>query len=153
MISFGRIAGAAKTLEEYLAANPKESLQPWIRLLHIYQRNGMRGEFEALSLKLNRNFNVEIMRWDDGGSVPSGELELVPLEPVEPAKVMTLEAIPRLCDQIVALWGTAACVDFLEKLLRDNRGGERIGFPLPVVEEILLLTEVMAAREADGQLD
>lgn len=150
MISFGRVAGAAKTLEEYLAANPKESLRPWIRLLHIYQCNGMRSEFEALSLKLNRNFNVEIMRWDDGSNVPSGKLELLPLEP---AKVMALEAIPRLCDQVVALWGTRACVDFLERLLRDNRDGARIGFPLPVVEEILFLTELMAAREADCQLD
>jgi len=52
MLSFGRVSGAAKTLEEYLAALPQESVRPWIRLLQIYQRNGMRDEFEALTLKL-----------------------------------------------------------------------------------------------------
>jgi alkylation response protein AidB-like acyl-CoA dehydrogenase len=48
MLSFGRVSGAARTLEEYVAALPQESARPWIRLLHLYRRNGMRKEFEAL---------------------------------------------------------------------------------------------------------
>ncbi len=148
MLSFGRVSGAAKTLEEYLAALPQESVRPWIRLLQIYQRNGMRDEFEALTLKLNRNFNVEIMRWDGGDS--RKELQLLPLD-TQQAKAMTLEDIPRIRDQIIALWGRPECPGYLEKLLRDNRDGQRSGFTLPVVEEILFLIDIVATREAAQQ--
>jgi hypothetical protein len=145
MLSFGRVTGAARTLEEYLAALPQESLRPWIRLLQIYERNGMRKEFEALTLKLNRNFNVEVIRWS--GEEPSEELELLPVEGV-PGKAVTLEAIPRIRDQIISLWGRPECSDYLEKLLRDNRDGQRSGFTLPIVEEMLFLIDLSGAREA-----
>lgn len=145
MLSFGRVNGAARTLEEYIAALPQESARPWIRLLHLYQRNGMRKEFEALTVKLNRNFNVEILAWDNETS--SGELELVPLAGAA-AKAHTLEDIPRLRDEIVALWGKPECIGYLENLLRDNRQGKRKGFPLAVAEEILFLIDLAAAHES-----
>ena len=53
-----------------------------------------------------------------------------------------------VCDRIVALWGRPECSDYLRQLLRDNRAGERGGFTLPVVQEILLLIDLMADREA-----
>jgi pilus assembly protein FimV len=61
---------------------------------------------------------------------------------------MTLEEIPRIRDQIISLWGKPGCADYLEKLLRDNRDGQRRGFSLPVVEEVLFLIDLAAAREA-----
>lgn len=145
MLSFGRVSGAARTLEEYVAALPQESARPWIRLLHLYRRNGMRKEFEALTVKLNRNFNVEVLAWETGKA--SGELELVPLAGA-PAKAETLEDIPRLRDEIIALWGKPECHGYLEKLLRDNRQGKRKGFPLAVAEELLFLIDLAAARDA-----
>jgi MYXO-CTERM domain-containing protein len=144
MLSFGRVSGAARTLEEYIAALPQESARPWIRLLHLYQRNGMRQEFEALTVKLNRNFNVEILAWEEERR--SGELELEPIAGI-PAKAETLADIPRLRDDIVALWGKPECRDYLENLLRDNRQGKRKGFPLAIAEEILFLIDLAAARE------
>jgi pilus assembly protein FimV len=146
MLTFGRVTGAARTLEEYLAALPQESLRPWIRLLQIYERNGMRKEFEALTLKLNRNFNVEVIRWS-GGEEANEELELLPVEGV-PGKATTLEEIPRIRDQIISLWGRPECPGYLEKLLRDNRDGQRSGFSLPIVEEVLFLIDLSGAREA-----
>ncbi len=145
MLSFGRVNGAARTLEEYIAALPQESARPWIRLLDLYQRNGMRKEFEALTVKLNRNFNVEILAWDN--ETRSGELELIPLAGAA-AKAHTLEDIPRLRDEIVALWGKPECLGYLENLLRDNRQGKRKGFPLAVAEEILFLIDLAAAHES-----
>ncbi len=145
MLSFGRVTGAAKTLQEYVTANPQEALRPWIRLLQIYQDNGMREEFEAMALKLNRNFNVEIIRWQ--GDEPRKELELLPLGTAQQAAV-TLEQIPHIRARIVALWGSADCGAYLEQLLRDNRDGQRSGFALPVVEEVLFLIDLLAAREA-----
>lgn len=134
MLSFGRVHGAAQALQEYIEANPKAALQPWIRLLEIYRENGMRAEFESLAANLHQNFNVEIVHWDNA----------VPGERVE----MTLELLPHIRDQIDALWGRPECVEYLQKLLHDNRDGQRTGFALPVVKEILVLIDLMVAEKA-----
>jgi hypothetical protein len=134
MLSFGRVNGAAQTLQEFIEANPKAALQPWMRLLDIYRDSGMRAEFDALATNLNQNFNVEIVHWD----------KAAPGERVE----MSLELLPHIRDQIDALWGNPECFDYLQQLLRDNRNGERTGFSLPVVKEILLLIDLMVAEKA-----
>jgi hypothetical protein len=134
MLSFGRVDGAAQTLQEYLEVNPKAALQPWMRLLDIYRANGMRADFEAVATNLNHNFNVEVVHWDDAA----------PGERVE----MSLELMPHVRDQIDALWGKPECFDYLQQLLRDNRDGGRTGFTLPVVKEILLLIDLMVAEKA-----
>ena len=43
---------------------------------------------------------------------------------------------------VCELWSTGDVVGYLYQLLRDNRGGKRVGFALPVVEEILFLVEL-----------
>jgi hypothetical protein len=134
MLSFGRVKGAAQALQEYIQANPREALQPWIRLLEIYRGNGMRSEFESLATNLNQNFNVEIVHWDN--ATPGERLE------------MTLELLPHIRDQIDALWGSPECFEYLQKLLHDNREGQRNGFALPVVKEILVLIDLMVAEKA-----
>lgn len=138
MLSFGRLQGAAQTLQEYIEANPKEALQPWMKLLDIYREGGMRSEFDTLAGKLHGNFNVEVQQWN--GSSPPLPVDSVP-------RVMRLEELPHICEHITATWGTQECLDYLHQLLRDNRGGERIGFTLPVVQEILLLIDIMTNRE------
>lgn len=50
-------------------------------------------------------------------------------------------AFPRIHDQIRSLWGTAACEDYLDKLVFDERG-DRAGFPPPVLEAILILQRI-----------
>ena len=139
MLSFGRVQGAAETLREYIEANPREALQPWIKLLDIYRQGDMPDEFAAMAERLNQHFNVEIQQWD--GRPPPPKRDNV-------IRVSTLEALPHVCERIVALWGTPECSDYLRQLLRDNRAGERGGFTLPVVQEILLLIDLMADREA-----
>lgn len=48
---------------------------------------------------------------------------------------------PRIHEQLGALWGTAACEDYLDKLIFDERG-DRTGFPPPVLEAILILQRI-----------
>lgn len=141
MLSFGRMQGAAQTLQEYIDANPNEALQPWVKLLDIYRSAEMRGEFETLAKRFNHNFNVEVQPWDPSVVKPSTDEAAV-------QKAYSLEDIPHIRDQITSLWGQPACLDYLHQLLHDNRGGQRSGFTLPVVQEILLLIDVLAAREA-----
>jgi hypothetical protein len=144
MLSFGRLEGAAQTLQEYIEANPKEALLPWMKLLEIYRKGDMHAEFDDLAGKLNRNFNVEVQRWNNEAPRP------VPADENQMAKALCLEELPHIIEQLVAKWGQPECLDYLHRLLRDNRGGQRSGFALPVVQEILLLIEIMVARQAAG---
>ncbi len=140
MLSFGRVKGAAQTLQDYIDGNPQEALQPWVRLLDVYRMADMREEFEKVARELNRNFNVMIPSWEpvDAGDAASGGLSLVPVS--EP--VSSLENIPRLMTKIVELWEAGDVLAYLNHLLRDNRAGERQGFPLAIIDEILFLIEL-----------
>ena len=137
MLSFGRVKGAAQALQEYIDHNPQEALQPWIRLMDVYRMAGMRAEFENVARNLNLHFNVEVQSWDDAlsGIDVSGE------HPVAP-RPQTLEDLPRLVNTIVDLWNSGDVVGYMYQLLRDNRGGQRLGFSLPVVEDVLFLIEL-----------
>ena len=64
MLSFGRVKGAAQALQEYIDTNPQEALKPWIRLMDVYRMAGMRHEFEKVARELNKNFNVEVQKWE-----------------------------------------------------------------------------------------
>jgi hypothetical protein len=148
MLSFGRVKGAAQALQEYIDHNPQEALQPWIRLMDVYRMAGMRDEFEAIARNLNQNFNVEIQQWDVvNPAAEVGSLDLlvddtpVSSTPVAP-RPQCLEDMPRIMSMVIELWPSSDVVGFLYQLLRDNRGGQRVGFALPVVEEILFLVEL-----------
>ena len=148
MLSFGRVKGAAQALQEYIDNNPQEALQPWIRLMDVYKMAGMRNEFEAVALNLNQNFNVEIQQWDGADPSPNhNSLDLIlddaPQAPVPVApRAECLEDMPRIMASVTQFWSSGDVVGFLYQLLRDNRGGKRVGFALPVVEEILFLIEL-----------
>jgi len=150
MLSFGRVKGAAQALQEYIDNNPQEALQPWIRLMDVYRMAGMRAEFETVARNLNQNFNVEVQHWEPVSPVVSRRSidlvldETVPAVGASPAeaKPESIEDMPRLMHAITELWGTGDVVGYLYQLLRDNRGGKRVGFALAVVEEILFLVEL-----------
>lgn len=141
MLSFGRVKGAAQALQEYIDNNPQEALRPWIRLMDVYRMAGMRAEFEKVAHNLNQNFNVEVQSWEDcksGENLPSAEAAVVPVAP----RPQSLEDLPRLMQTVVELWNAGDVVGYLYQLLRDNRGGQRLGFALPVVEDVLFLIEL-----------
>lgn len=133
MLSFGRVKGAAQALREYIDSNPQEALQPWIRLMDVYRMAGMRNEFEEVARNLNLHFNVEVQHWDDAVSAGGA---------ADQPRPESLEDMPRIMGMIVELWWTGDVVGYLYQLLRDNRGGKRAGFALPLVEEILFLIEL-----------
>jgi hypothetical protein len=140
MLSFGRVKGAAQALQEYIDQSPQEALQPWIRLMDIYRMAGMRAEFESVARNLNQNFNVEIQSWDEA-QLANGLSTLE--EGASPAsRANSLEELPRLINTVVTLWNTGDVVGYIYQLLRDNRGGQRLGFTLPVVQDLLFLIEL-----------
>ncbi len=129
MMSFGRVHGAAETLADFIRANPRRAITPWIKLLEAYRRAGMRPEFDALSRQLNKTFNVKTFTWDtfDEARKPSN----------------SLEQLPHIVKQLGELWGTRECQAYLEVLVRDNRDGKREGFPIAIIDEILMLAAVL----------
>ena len=52
------------------------------------------------------------------------------------------EKHPRLVSRITGLWPTQECVNFIDSLIIDDRGG-RQGFDADVMEEVLLLKEML----------
>lgn len=132
MISFGRVQGAAETLSDFIRANPRQSVAPWIKLMEVYRLADMRIEFDALARQLNKTFNVKAVTWDN----------------FDEARKMSggLEQLPHAIDRLVALWGTTECQAYLDKMLRDNRDGTRQGLPLGIIDDILMLWAVLEER-------
>lgn len=143
MLSFGRVKGAAQTLQEYIDNNPQDALQPWIRLMDVYRMAGMREEFENVARNLHLHFNVEVQSWEG----VQAELAASAGGDVRPH---SLEEMPRLMSKVVELWNSGDVVGYLYQLLRDNRGGERVGFVMPVVDDILFLIELKETANRMG---
>ncbi|MBI4756478.1 MAG: hypothetical protein HY778_13895 [Betaproteobacteria bacterium] len=137
MLSFGRIRAAAQTLADYIDANPRHSVEPWLRLQQIYREAGMRGEYEALAENFNKTFNVQSMPWDES----AGE------------QFHTLEGFGHIKERLVSTWGTSDCLEYLHRLVDDNRNGTRSGFPLEVLDEILMLISVLEFQKQNSKLD
>ena len=132
MMSFGRVQGAAQTLADFIRANPKQAVKPWIKLLEVYRAADMRVEYEALTAQLNKTFNVRTVGWD--------EFEIARQAPE------SLESMPHIIKRLNETWGRRECQAFLHELLRDNRQGTRQGFPLAVIDEILLLLGILESQ-------
>jgi hypothetical protein len=129
MMSFGRVQGAAETLAEFIRGNPKKAVQPWIKLLEVYKAADMRAEFDALTHKLNQTFNVKTVTWESFDEVKKAP--------------DSVEQMPHIINSLKDQWMTVDCQRYLQMLLRDNRGGTREGFPLGVVDDLLLLQAVL----------
>ena len=136
MLSMGLQQGAAKALVEYVEAHPREAVYHWLKLLAIYRDGGQHKDFEETAAKLRKHFNIhaEESPTRDGAEAP------------------TLESFPRVARQVQQSWSRPDdCIAYLQHLLKDNRDGERIGFPQPVAEEFLLLIEVLKGTSGAAQ--
>lgn len=129
MMSFGRVHGAAETLAEFIRHNPKQAVTPWLKLLEVYRAAGLRAEFDALARQLNKTFNVLAVTWENFDAARSA-----------PASI---ELLPHIVANLEKLWGTRECQGYIHTLLRDNRDGTRQGFPLRIIDELLLLAAIL----------
>lgn len=129
MISFGRVQGAAETLAEFIRGNPREAVTPWLKLLEVYRAAGQRAEFDTIAGELNKTFNVTAVNWDNYQTLRAART--------------SLEDLPHITETLQKNWRTTACQRYLQQLLRDNRDGTRVGFPFPVIDEILTLSAIL----------
>jgi hypothetical protein len=129
MMGFGRVQGAADTLAEFIESNPKKAVTPWLKLLEVYRAADLRNEFDTLARQLNKTFNVKSVTWDTFDEARRAG--------------NSIEQMSHIANTVTQLWGTPDCQAYLENLLRDNRDGTREGFPLSVIDEILMLAAVL----------
>ena len=57
-------------------------------------------------------------------------------------------AYPHVVERVVKTWGKQECLEYIESLMVDVRGGRR-GFPFAAMDEIMLLREVHLAQHRD----
>lgn len=127
MLSMGLEQGAAQALLEYTEANPRDAVYHMLKLLGIYRKRGLHKEFQETAEKLRQHFNIQAEDWNQ----PSGEIP-------------TLEKFTRIAEHVTSIWRQPdECIDYLRRLLEDNRDGARAGFPQSVAEEMLLLVEIL----------
>ncbi|NJD24990.1 MAG: hypothetical protein FIB06_06255 [Betaproteobacteria bacterium] len=131
MLSFGRPEAAAQTLAQYIEEHAPDNPRPWLLLLDLYRRARLRAEYARLAPRLKERFNLYVAPWDDIGSPAPG--------------LQSLEEYAHITGRISATWGTPECAEYLRSLVRETRHGERGGFPLEVIEEILLLLHTLEA--------
>jgi hypothetical protein len=134
LVSMDRPAQAALLLLNHVTAEPKASLYPWLYLLDIYRGQDQEEEFVALAKRLHTTFNVMTPQWEE--------------TKVAMVVASTLEEFPHIIPQLQEAWAASQAGQYLAALLDDNREGERAGFSLDVLQEIMLLQGVWEIRES-----
>jgi hypothetical protein len=138
MLSLGETQRALKALHEFVQEHPDDAVAPWLRLLDLLRTRGKKTEFQALASKLHQVFNIATPQWE------VSEQEPPPSADGETAT--SLEDFPHIRQCLVDTWGTAEGLKYLDILMRDNRAGQRQGFPTQIAEEAILLHDILTLR-------
>lgn len=151
MLSFGRSKGAQQALEEFITQQPTAAVTPWLKLLEVYRQSDQRAAFEALGLKLTGHFNVAPPDWQTTEETAppafqSADQTTLPVEQLV-ARLPSVGRMAHIRNELVRTWDSPDCLTYLNTLLRDNRNGERKGFPLAAVRELLLLIDIQEGRQ------
>ena len=120
-------------LRRHITAETRPMPAVWLMLLDLARTHGREHTFRELAGEFHRRFNVRAPAWD--GYPPDAD---------EPG----LEAYPRLVKEITLAWGTHECRRLLDRLLYDNRNGDRKGFTLNAYNDLIALR-----RAADAVID
>jgi hypothetical protein len=132
-----RPEGAIDILRDRIEVFPEYRDQPklWVLLLQIYRQFGLKEEFSDLSEHFRAYFNIDPPAWGDADATS--------------AEASSLENnFPHIMNHIVSHWrdrseNAEELVVWIEKLLYDDRGGERKGFALEVAEELIALRDIL----------
>ncbi len=133
-VALGRTEYAIEVLENYVITHPRSSAHPWLYLMDIHRSMQNRAAFEAVAKRFHQAMNVVIPQWESVGQVAM-------------VVAHSLEEFPHITARLIEGWAKRDAQDFLNHLLQDNRGGERQGFSMEVLQEILLLLAVIELRD------
>lgn len=134
LISMDRPAQAISVLLNHIGAEPKTSLHAWLYLLDVYRSQDQKEEFIALAKRLHTAFNVMTPQWEETRAAM--------------VVATSIEEFPHIVSQLTEAWTSGNAGEYLASLLEDNREGERAGFSLEVLQEIMLLQSVWELRQS-----
>ena len=132
LVTENRLSEAAQLLKTQIEAAPKASLLQRLYLLRLLRDLSWEDDFEKYANQLHQFYNVV---------TPLMKHELYDLE-----TPTSLEAFPHILQQLQQDWPNSVAGEYLQDLLVDNRGGDRLGFSEEVLEEMALLLEVRVLR-------
>ncbi len=127
-LAFGHADLAIHLLEEHLAENPTESPVPWLLLLELLEREGLKKEYQEARLSCKVHFNLQVADLDESTGSHS------------------LEDFPHILGEVGRHWNSADIAPYLDGLLRDDRGGTRRGFDPGTFRDILFLRQLVEAH-------
>lgn len=133
LMAQGSAEDAMEHLKWAIRAKSKAGINVWLYLLEILRQQNLKLDFEKFAFEMHQNFNVMTPLW---------EQRTVPI-----VVAQSLEDFPYIVKFLTTKWPNEKIIPYLEKLIQDNRGGERSGFSQAVIEEILLLIVVLKARQ------
>lgn len=111
-------------LRRHIVAESRPMPAVWLMLLDLARTHGREQTFRELAQQFHARFNSEQPTWD--GFPPDRDQR-------------GLEAYPRLVKEITRSWGTHECRRLLDRLLYDNRSGDRKGFTLNAYQDLIAL--------------
>jgi hypothetical protein len=80
---------------------------------------------------------------------PTIDLPVAKPVPFDPDPRHPLERrFPHVVDRITGLWGTPMCTEYIQSLVMMDRGETRQGFPVDLIDDLLLLDYCHAHRLA-----
>lgn len=129
LIARGQVDAAEHTLANHIADRDPDGFLLWNTLLSIYHMNGNRQEFEYLANKMHRKFNIEVTSWE--------------MTEIIVAKRKSLEDYRHISEHVQQIWATRPCLTYLYALIYDTRAGQRHGFPLSVIDDVMLLIRIL----------
>lgn len=132
----GQDESAIDVLEGYICGTTSASPMPFLKLLEIYRRLGMRTDYERTRMNFNLRFNAHAPLWD--ADLTHGH---------------ELKDYPGVIERLQALWADPdRALEVLERSLM-RQDAESYTFDLPAYRELLFLYAVLrdlSERPAPG---
>ena len=133
-VNIGRTQEAIELLKAQIKTMPKASAHHCLYLLDIYRDTNQKEEFLVYAKQLNQHFNVMMPMWESA--------------PLPMVVASTLEEFAHIVEKLTKLWAEnlTEAEAYVEELLTDNRDNERAGFGMEVFQELVLLRDILKAR-------
>lgn len=116
---------AMTLLTEHIASHERSHPAVWYLLFDLYRDNGQRAEFELAQMRFRGRFNLVAPQWQTSAESEGDSVGIL--------------SFPHVLECTARLWPTSACRTYLESLLYDNRGGERMGFSHQTYHDLVFL--------------
>lgn len=143
-VNLGRQDDAIRLLNTHIQAAPLTALPHWFYLLDIYRDTDQKEAFLESAKQLHKTFNVMLPQWEESS---------ISDDTVVPSH--SLEDYDHIVKKVTKLWADCEkeadkmvqAKSYLDKLLTDTRDNERTGFTMDAFDEIMLLRNMLDARE------